>query len=1360
MELIFTNPKYGEHIIRKITEYKVEGERRSVIVEFENSLSEEDIQKISRIKISDSELTTELLRPIILKEMDTIREFECKLFLKNGFCLEMKNKFPEAQVRIIPPKERIIIEGYEESINKIKLEIYERKERVKNKIIELSPNMKKFYEACSEYIENLLNELKIVYELKENQLILKAFSEDILNTTRELLKNEIIELSIEDEISDISESTLVEATRQLNLQIDKMYHPKRVLLSVIKHPKTELILISDSKIRDEVSDQVRNYLLKDLSVEKNFDNDFTQEELKFFKFVAHKEFDDLQSRYFKKKVILHLKEVNDKLVMNSNGNREAYKELKLCLRELLKKQIEHKIEFKELGDYEMCEIEEISHKIQKIQIENECVLITKIKEIRNSEISLTEDFKKNINKNSQDVKNMLNIEIGSILDDSKEYDCIILATNTKLELHNAPLANQILKKAGSVIQDELNKNYPKGINSNTIAISSGGSLKCVKYIIYVYVSDWNTANKEILKTQYLNILMRAFNEASRRSCKNIAFPAIGTGNLGYPREYVVEWIYQSVLKFNEENMSKKTIASLVLYEKDKETIEAFQNFRKHSNKDSETLKKDESILNLSMEIGSILDESKKYDCLIVPISKNLEFGPLGKIVLEKAGTSIQTELQKKYPNGIGQNKVVTSSGGSLPNIKCIVYVCINPWDSNDEQDLKNTYRNSINKALRDALLIDCKNIAIPALGSGNLNYPKNLVAKWLHEVLTDASKYLTNSRVSVVANEKDKEMIQELINFFPNDSKPTSFASRFFQKITNLVKTSPFINSLQVNEFSEIIGSIKVCVREGDITNSSEIVIVSPTDSKFSLDGGVANAIMQKGGQELKDLIINKPLLNGILWSPAPNLNCKEILHIDVRSDSINNTVSKVLKETDGRKILSVGLPVIGTGRLANTNYQDVTSQILSAVLKFSNKSNYVKNVTIYVDKKEILEHFRKAFETLKVTNSPILSVENQGASKKYLEVRIISNKQDSINKVRDQLAELLQMSYKKDGISLLASLNELELQEVKTIADKSNCKCVIDLDKNIVNFEGYHKNVDKCKELVTQFLLKVLAKQNEEIRSEELALKTKNIRWEYKCSNLKKWTPFSVFINQIIEKAYLEKKQEIKITNEYNEECLLSLEKQTLNNGTTVRRIDLNNQVVSIQIPNLWELNKLCDLIRLDVNSEEYKKTENIFKNNGMDKKYQRIISIDRIQNQALWVQYTAHKKRFEERDPQTVNERILFHGTTSESISSIWKMGFNRSYCGKNATMFGKGVYFALRSDYSDRYTQRANQQGKQMFISKVLIGLSALGNKDIETKNLPTTPQGLPVDSTVDNMNNPAIFVVYLDAQAYPEYLITYE
>merc|ERR1712167_489021 len=54
-----------------------------------------------------------------------------------------------------------------------------------------------------------------------------------------------------------------------------------------------------------------------------------------------------------------------------------------------------------------------------------------------------------------------------------------------------------------------------------------------------------------------------------------------------------------------------------------------------------------------------------------------------------------------------------------------------------------------------------------------------------------------------------------------------------------------------------------------------------------------------------------------------------------------------------------------------------------------------------------------------------------------------------------------------------------------------------------------------------------------------------------------------------------------------------------------------------------------------------------------------------------------TAAAARFE--------RRWLFHGTDQDTVPKITQQGFNRSFCGKNATAYGKGVYFARDSEYS---------------------------------------------------------------------------
>lgn len=62
-------------------------------------------------------------------------------------------------------------------------------------------------------------------------------------------------------------------------------------------------------------------------------------------------------------------------------------------------------------------------------------------------------------------------------------------------------------------------------------------------------------------------------ESHKQNLSSIAFPAMGTGKLGYPRDMVAEEMCNSVLNFSKENLNtslKKVL--FVVYEKDTPAI--------------------------------------------------------------------------------------------------------------------------------------------------------------------------------------------------------------------------------------------------------------------------------------------------------------------------------------------------------------------------------------------------------------------------------------------------------------------------------------------------------------------------------------------------------------------------------------------------------------------------------------------------------------------------------------------------------------------------------------------------------------------------------------------------------------------
>ena len=161
------------------------------------------------------------------------------------------------------------------------------------------------------------------------------------------------------------------------------------------------------------------------------------------------------------------------------------------------------------------------------------------------------------------------------------------------------------------------------------------------------------------------------------------------------------------------------------------------------------------------------------------------------------------------------------------------------------------------------------------------------------------------------------------------------------------------------------------------------------------------------------------------------------------------------------------------------------------------------------------------------------------------------------------------------------------------------------------------------------------------------------------------------------------------------------------------------------------------------------------------------RIVSIERVQNVSLWRSYdvwlkniVSREKEQDESRPESRFERVcLFHGCRPDVVPKIVEQGFNRSFCGRNATVYGKGVYFARDASYSAlrRYSTPDAHGHQHIFACRVVVGEYCLGKCDALT---PDERSGNTLyDSTVDDLRSPSIFVTYHDAQAYPEFLIKF-
>lgn len=196
----------------------------------------------------------------------------------------------------------------------------------------------------------------------------------------------------------------------------------------------------------------------------------------------------------------------------------------------------------------------------------------------------------------------------------------------------------------------------------------------------------------------------------------------------------------------------------------------------------------------------------------------------------------------------------------------------------------------------------------------------------------------------------------------------------------------------------------------------------------------------------------------------------------------------------------------------------------------------------------------------------------------------------------------------------------------------------------------------------------------------------------------------------------------------------------------------------------NLSEVGRKEPLGRLETLEEKSKEFQDVVQAfyDTLDAAHNRIgiVRVERVSHPLLQQLYQLHRERLMQCCQQRPVEQVLYHGTSESAVLDICAHGFNRSFCGRNGTLYGQGVYFAKRASLSvlDRYSPPNSEGHKAVFVARVLTGDYAQGSRGLKAPPLRASGQVLRYDSAVDCLQQPRIFVIFHDTQALPTHLIT--
>ena len=164
-------------------------------------------------------------------------------------------------------------------------------------------------------------------------------------------------------------------------------------------------------------------------------------------------------------------------------------------------------------------------------------------------------------------------------------------------------------------------------------------------------------------------------------------------------------------------------------------------------------------------------------------------------------------------------------------------------------------------------------------------------------------------------------------------------------------------------------GNKRIVVKLGDITEEQVDAIVNPANSKLRHGGGVARAIVLKGGEHIQ--LQSNAIIKEIGFLPtgkavitdAGNLPCKYVIHVvgpcmgeGEEGKKLRNAVWSVLTLAEANGVKTISMPAISSGIFAFP--KDQCAKIL-----LKTTAEFFRNPSISIDTVYMCNHDQETYQ-------------------------------------------------------------------------------------------------------------------------------------------------------------------------------------------------------------------------------------------------------------------------------------------------------------------------------------------------------------------------------------------------------------
>uniref|UniRef100_A0A8K9XM88 Poly [ADP-ribose] polymerase n=1 Tax=Oncorhynchus mykiss TaxID=8022 RepID=A0A8K9XM88_ONCMY len=1017
------------------------------------------------------------------------------------------------------------------------------------------------------------------------------------------------------------------------------------------------------------------------------------------------------------------------------------------------------------------------------------------------------------------------VEIAVCKADMCKYSVHAVVNAAALDLkHSGGLAGALLDTAGPQLQDECNqiiKNKGQLKPGDSVITGAGGKLRC-KHIIHAVGPRFDQANRQKAIGQLRRAVKGSLDLAETHNCLYVALPAISSGNLGFPLTLCADTIVKAVKEHCDDKFGENTLKKIHLVNNDDKTVQAMEaavqkvfgshgtshprenrpTIATHSQPGNRVQRTSGSSvqtkegLAITLTKGNIQDAVTEVVVNTVGDDLALNHGAVSNAILAAAGPQLQTLVNQQGTAG-RPGEVIVTTGCNLKS-KQVFHTIAPHWDNGQgapQKILSGIVKECLGEAEHQGLI----SITFPAIGTGNLGFPKDLVASlMLDEVLKFSSKRNPKhlKEVVFILHPGDAPTIQAFTDEFKKRFTTQSGTSRGSAASSQQSK-GPFSKITSSSGMHETkMGGVLIQVITGDITKETTDVIVNSSNNTFNLQSGVSKAILDVAGQTVvaECQQLGAQPNNGVILTQPGNMQCKKIIHLVGQTDpkKIQESVKVALQMCAQNNLTSISFPALGTGQ-GNVQAGQVADAMLDAVVEVvgQKSQNTLQLVRMVIFQPAMLTEFHKSMVKKEGTD---VDTQKKGSVWGKIKSFLTWSKADMPQKDEDFVIEGQQVDpafflicggsqakvdhakrWIKDLILKEQVSNSITDDAIFNLSD-SDRKCIHDMqttmgvsvrieynsskEEAMLTIEGLSKDVLNAVNEIQEMLRKA---RDKETFNRNVEVASNMVEWQYQQQPGGQYQSFDPIPNFHLEQALGRKLPHVEVSFQrqmYKVTLPDGPATDTHGNSLKIRRIDKSAAQPIDSLPQHWDAmpaNTSCHSCLIQPGSPEHNEVLNLFRATCP----KIVLKIERIQNPSLWRNLQIKKDEMELRNGHKNNEKRLFHGMCHTTINHINHHGFNRSYAGKNAAMYGNGTYFAVSASYSASNTySRPDPQGqKYIFLCRVLTGDFTTGRQGMIVPPAKNTTSAQLYDSVTDNPLGPSMFVVFNDIQAYPEYLITF-